>query len=249
MRTIVIRTSLIVAIIAGVAVIQLHFTQVRKKMTALQSTLAARAAALEKTEADLAGARAEINKNAAALKRASDALNAKTTEVDARAKEITKLNDDIKNLRRERDDAQANLSAYRVSMPTPEQVAHAANKIKTLENSLTASQEENALLGRRIKRLEYLVPTNGVDPITLPADLNAKVLALDPKWGFVVLDAGEDKGMIEHGELLVNRGGKLVAKVRITSVEKNRSIADIVPGWELTQLMEGDRAIPAHPGS
>ncbi len=168
MRTIIIRTSLIVAIIAGVAVIQLHVTQLKKKMTALHGALTTRTAALEKTEADLAGAREEINKSAAALKRTADALNAKTTEVDAKAKEITKLNDDLNKLREERDNAQAQLSAYRVSMPTPEQVAHAANKIKTLQDSLAASQEENALLGRRIKRLEYLMPNNGIDPVTFP---------------------------------------------------------------------------------
>jgi cell shape-determining protein MreC len=248
MRIIVIRISLIVAIIAGVTVIQFHVGQLKTKMTAMQNALTAETAAREKAEANFVNAREVANNTAIALKRTADALEAKTAESTAQRQEIAKLKEDAETLRKERNDAQAELSAYRVSMPTPEEVAKAAKKIKTLQDSLVASEEENALLGRRVKRLEGLLPkTEGNLPIALPAELNAKVLALDPKWGFVVLDAGEDKGILEHGELLVNRGGRLVAKVQVTRVEKNRSVANIVPGWELTQLMEGDLAIPAHP--
>lgn len=246
---IIIRIGLIVAIIAGVAVIHVQVTQLKKKVTAIDSALTARTAALGKSKADLASAREEMNKIAEALRRTTNALDTKTTEVAAQAREIAKLNNDAKKLREERDDAQAQLSAYRISIPNPEAAARVAKEMKGLRDWLAASSEENALLGRRIKRLQALVPKTDVDPIALPADLNTKVLALDPKWGFVILDAGEDQGMMEHGELLVNRGGRLVARVLITRVEKNRSVANIMPGWELTQLIEGDTAIPAHPGS
>jgi hypothetical protein len=250
MKTTVIRVSLIVAIIAGVAVIQLHLTQLKRKLTTLHTGLIAQTTAREKAEADLVGAREEANKNSAALKQVANALDAKTAEVTAQARQIARLNEDAKSLREERNDAQAELSAYRVSMPTPREVANAAKEIKSLRDSLAGAQQENALLGRRISKLESLVPNTDRNPlIALPADIDAKVLALDPKWGFVVLDAGEDKGMLEHGELLVNRGGRLVAKVQITRVEKNRCIANIVSGWGLAELMEGDRAIPAYPRS
>jgi hypothetical protein len=72
---------------------------------------------------------------------------------------------------------------------------------------------------------------------------------VDPKWGFVVVNVGETQGAVEAGELLVSRQGKLVAKVVLRSVEKNRSIANIVPGWKLGQPIEGDEVTPAHPDS
>jgi len=75
------------------------------------------------------------------------------------------------------------------------------------------------------------------------------VLVTDPKWNFVVLNIGEDQGVLERGELLVNRDGKLVAKVIVRSVQKDRSIANVMPGWELGEVMEGDQVIPAHPAS
>ena len=61
--------------------------------------------------------------------------------------------------------------------------------------------------------------------------------------------AGEDQGVLERGELLVNRNGKLVAKVVVRSVQKDRCIANVLPGWELGEVMEGDQVIPAHPAS
>src|SRR4051812_18613881 len=184
MRTIVTRISLIVAIITGVTVIQFHLNQLKTKMTTMHNALAAQTAAREKADADFVSTREVANKTTIALKRTADALEAKSAEAAVQAQQIANLNEDRRKLRQERDDAQAELSAYRVSMPTPKDVANAANKIKTLQDSLLASQEENALLGRQVKRLESLVPNSGGNPpIALPADLNAKVLVLDSKWG------------------------------------------------------------------
>jgi archaellum component FlaG (FlaF/FlaG flagellin family) len=77
--------------------------------------------------------------------------------------------------------------------------------------------------------------------------LVGKVLVTDPKWDFVVLNVGEDQGVLDNGELLVSRDGKLVAKVKITSVQKDRSIANIEPGSKLGEVLEGDKVIPAYP--
>jgi cell shape-determining protein MreC len=241
MKKIIIRTSLVVSIVACVAVFALEVTQLKGKLISLNNRLTTKTAALEKAEADFASARQEANKTAIALKHTADALDSKTAQVSVQAEQIAKLTSEAKKLREERNDAQAELAAYK-SLMTPEQVANAAKQIKTLENSLAALNEENAMLGRRLKRFQHLMSEG---PIQLPPDLNAKVLAVDPKWRFVVLDAGEEQGVFEHGELLVSRGGKLVGKVRISRVEKNRCVANIMDGWNLAELLEGDQAIPA----
>jgi hypothetical protein len=75
--------------------------------------------------------------------------------------------------------------------------------------------------------------------------LKGQVLVADPKWEFVVLNIGEDDGVLTDGELLVNRNGRLVAKVRVQSVQKDRSIANLVNGWKLSDVIEGDLVIPA----
>lgn len=244
------RISLIIAIAATVTVVVLHVTQLKTKYTRVQARLATQTVALEKAEADLTAARQETINTALALKRTADALSAKSAEVSAQADQIAKLNSEAEKLRNERNDAQSELAAYTVSMPSPEQVAHAANRIKSLEGALAASEEEKVLLLRRVKKLWSLLPNiSGNPPIELPTTLNARVLAVDPKWRFVVLDAGEDQEMIPQAELLVSRGGKLVARLRVKSVAKNRCVADLMAGWDLLDVMEGDRAIPAYPRS
>jgi hypothetical protein len=102
-------------------------------------------------------------------------------------------------------------------------------------------------IGRLTNELaKYVGPDNVVK---LRADLHGKILVVDPKWDFVVLDIGEDQGVIPAGELLVSRDGRLVAKVVVRSVQKDRCIANIIPGWKLGDMIEGDEVSPAHPAT
>ena len=64
-----------------------------------------------------------------------------------------------------------------------------------------------------------------------------------------MLNIGEEQGVLDDGELLVSRDGKLVAKVIVRSVQKDRSIANIMPGWQLGDVIEGDVVTPAHPAT
>jgi hypothetical protein len=43
--------------------------------------------------------------------------------------------------------------------------------------------------------------------------------------------------------MLVSRDGKLVAKVIISDVQKDRSIANVMPGWKLDEFREGDKVL------
>ena len=56
---------------------------------------------------------------------------------------------------------------------------------------------------------------------------------------------GENQGVLEHGEMLVSRNGKLVAKVHIWNVQRERCVANVLPGWKLSDIVEGDEAVPA----
>ena len=58
--------------------------------------------------------------------------------------------------------------------------------------------------------------------------LEGKILAVNSSWNFVVISLGDRNGVVGNSELLINRGGQLIGKVRITSVEPSTSIADIV---------------------
>jgi cell shape-determining protein MreC len=124
-------------------------------------------------------------------------------------------------------------------------------QFNSLKESLATAGDENKILMQNIKKIsnrlaKYEKPEEFV---LLPAQLAGKIIVADPKWNFVVLNVGENQGVQERGELLVNRDGRLVAKVKVQSVQKDRCIANVMPGWELGEIIEGDQVIPAHPSS
>jgi hypothetical protein len=60
--------------------------------------------------------------------------------------------------------------------------------------------------------------------------VSGRILAVNPGWNFVVLSIGDRQGLMTNSPLLVMRGGEPIAKVRVTSIETTRSIADVIPG-------------------
>jgi hypothetical protein len=139
---------------------------------------------------------------------------------------------------------QADLAAWNsLSIPV-EQVKSLVSQVKKLRATTEALEEEKQLLAAILKKSNNLInrPDFGDDPL-LPSGLKGKVLVVDPKYDFVVLDIGADKGVEQRGTLLVSRNNKLVAKVKVARVEPERSIANIVPGWKLDQVIEGDQVI------
>ena len=87
--------------------------------------------------------------------------------------------------------------------------------------------------------IQQLVGVNNLDPV-VPREVRGKVLVVDPKWDFLVLDVGARNNIPPNGVMLISRNGELVAKVRIMDVQDQRSIANIMPGWKIKDVSEGD---------
>ena len=75
--------------------------------------------------------------------------------------------------------------------------------------------------------------------------LSGTILAVNQAWNFVVLSLGDRQGVVSNAEMLVQRDGQYLGKIRVTSVEPSTSIADIlvrtVPRG--LSVMPGDRVI------
>ena len=144
------------------------------------------------------------------------------------------------------------MAAYKATGKSPQEILQLVALIKQDQDTIAAINEEKKVLSRKLLSVqnqlnELLESENYV--VKLPADLKGKIMVVDPKWDFVVLNIGEDQGVLQDGEMLVSRDGKLVAKVIVRSVQKDRCIANIVPGWKLGEVIEGDEVTPAHPAS
>jgi hypothetical protein len=253
------RISLIVAILAALGAGTLNVLQVRGKINTLitqrddyhtnltqtQGTLAKTQKDLENTKTDLAQTKQQLDDAKTARKKAEDTAAAQT-------KIATDLSDKLAKAIQDRDAAQADLAAYKATGRSPEEIAKLVLLIKQDQDAIDAINGEKAVLIRTVARLNNELDKyigKGENIVKLRADLKGKVVVVDPKWDFVVLDIGDEQGVLQDGELLVSRDGKLVAKVIVRTVEKDRSVANVMPGWKLGEVFEGDMVSPAHPAS
>ncbi len=251
------RISLIVAILAGAAVAVLNFIQIKPKIEALVADRNNEKSQKEQALSDLSRTRSDLAKTEKELKQTKDTLEETTqqrdravAEASEAVKKATDLADKLAKTTEERNNAQAELAAFKATGRTPEQILAFDRTIKDLERNIAALDDEKKLLARELLKTQnelarYTQP--GWDGPSLPATLTGKVTAADPKWDFVVINVGEDQGVLKHSRLYVSRDGKLVAKLRVTSVEKSQSIANVMEGWRVGDVIEGDTVIPVYP--
>jgi len=253
-----IRISLILAIVAALAVGAVNFFVVKDKITTLTDDRNSQRTAKEQAQTELASTKKTLAKTEADLKQTQQQLADAQTERDkavadatAQTKRADQLSDKLAKTTQERDVAQDELAAYTSSGLTAAQVAKLNKSLKDMQEEIVALNDEKKVLmhtrDRLQARIDQLIGTT--TDVVLRADLKGKILVVDPKWDFVVLDIGDDQGVKENAELLVSRDGKLVAKVIVRSIDKDRCIANVIPGWKLGDVIEGDEVSPAHPAS
>jgi outer membrane murein-binding lipoprotein Lpp len=246
------RISLIFAILAGIGALAVSQLKVHTKITELtnerdqlatdlnQARVEADTAknnerrakeAQEKAERDLAETRANL-----------DAMTARANEQQRRADGLqAELNETIL----ERNRAQQQLSQWTVFGLSPQQIEQRLAQIAELRKEKDGLAAENTTLARELRVVKNRLALYEGDnqKVELPVGLKGKVTAVDPEWNFVVLDIGQTQGVLERGEMMVHRDGKLVAKVRIVRVEPDRSIANVLPGWKQADVLEGDQVL------
>jgi len=246
------RISLIVVILAGIGALVFGQMQVQEK---IKETIAARntfhqnwkrdEARANKAEKDLAAAQEEIKAKDAELAKAQEALNAKDQQIALLNAELTRTQNDLRIARADRDRAQARVVQYELTGLEPDEVKEVIARLKTSLEDIKGLEavvvdKDREITGLKI-RIADLVGDDA--PVILPAGLKGTVVTVDPKWDFVVINLGKSDGLLMNGQMLVARDGKLMAKVRIVNVMENQAIANVMSGWKLDDILEGDAVI------
>jgi len=73
----------------------------------------------------------------------------------------------------------------------------------------------------------------------MPA-IKTTVRSVHEPWGFVVLNAGDNRGVVTKATLDVLRGGSVIGQLVVTNVEKSLATANIVR----SSLAEGETIRP-----
>jgi hypothetical protein len=247
------RICLIIAIVGGLAAGALSFVKVQDIIVTTRAardqwhtqfdsehkTRLTAEASLKKTKADLD----TTKKDLASTKSQLDEANNKVSDLD---KKNTELTSDLEKTRADRDTAQQELEQWHL-IPgglKPPQIAAMIEELAKTKQARDAYIAENKILNDKVVELDnrwkkYV----GGDIVIEPPGLKGKVVVVDPKFNFVILNIGRDQGVLERGDLMVNRQGQLLGKVRIASVEKDRCVANILVDWRRGEIMEGDEVL------
>jgi hypothetical protein len=246
------RISLILAILAGIGTIVVTHLKTREHVqgiiTVRDENIKGRAD--EKRRADtaertLASTRQTLMTTSNTLVKTEEELNGTKQQLATVTENLRKTAAELVKANEARNAAQAELAKWDQLGVKPEQVRAIMADVKTKADAIAALEDEKKILNRRVSeldnRIKILVGDNYEVP--LPAGTKGNVVAVDPKWNFVVLDIGADKNILEGGVLMVHRNSQLVGKVRINEVMQNRSIASMLPGWKLGDVEEGDQVL------
>ncbi len=248
------RISLILAILAGLGVIGVsqfmlrpQIEGIREKRDYNEKEWKKTDTELRKTKKTLKETSEKLTKTESILEETKGQLTAVTAKFEAEQKRAADLQVSIDKLRTELKSAMDHLAAWTNLGLHVDQVKGVISEANTLRKENDGLKEESKVLLVKVKKLDAEVkrltgPTDDDPP--LPRDVRGKVLVVDPKWNFLVLDVGTKVGVVQRGVLLVSRNGELIAKVRVMNTEDQRSIANIMPGWKLKDVMEGDVVLP-----
>ena len=195
-----------------------------REHTATKGLLATKTEALAKTEEELTGTKQQLTTT-------TDNLNKKSAE--------------LKTAVERRQTVEAEIAKWESLGLKPEQIRQMMADLKKLQDAIVVLELEKGILNRQVAELNNKIQLIlGTDyEVPLPAGTKGTIVAVDPKWNFVIVDLGKDKEMLEGGVLMVHRNSQLVGKVRIREVMEHRSVANVIPGWKLGDIEEGDQVL------
>ncbi len=242
--------SALTIVLAGVAV---YFgMQAKEAVSALQADLkdtkgklVAETALRVKTQAELAATKTELEATKADLEATKGKLRETEATLATTKSDLDKVKTDLAMKDQQLASIQAELDKLGGGKKIEElglQIAEMTAKVKDQETKIGTLEKEKIELNNTVSSLEASVKTKEEKIVqdTVKIDrweksfmlkgTRGKVMAVNPGWGFAVLSIGDKQGAAANKIMIVGRAGQAIGKVKITSVENNQSIADIVPG-------------------
>lgn len=247
------RICLVVTIIAGLGAIYAG-VQLKAKKAELQ-------ASLEKQTADTNAAQQRASAEEKAKQEALVKIQSQTKEI-AEAKEAAdKVRNDFNSLKSKSAETeqklqavqqdltakQAEIDKFTKALPPGMTIDQVKSKLTELQTQFATLDQEKNILKEQLakidgdkKKLEDQLTRRSQGK--MPPGLTGHIMAVNPDWNFVVIDIGSNDGVVENAPMIVYRDGKLVGKIKITSVEPSIAIADILSEWQQAIPQEGDTA-------
>jgi uncharacterized protein (DUF3084 family) len=215
---------------------------------------------LDATKNELGQKKEEVTQLGSEKDKLNSELGEARTDLGKAKEELTAAQEQVTTIQTEIDQLKADSEAKDTRIAELEQQATTA----TPEGSAEVSDVDNAEVQARLTELETVNQQlqdqntglttqiaelrrkeDGRQKLQMRQGLTGTILAVNQAWNFVVLSLGDRQGVVPNAEMLVQRDGQYLGKIRVTSVEPSTSIADIlvrtVPRG--LSVMPGDRVI------
>lgn len=216
-----------------VETIQGELAEKKKTLIATQGDLSKTKGTLKKTEDELVAAKATIDEKEKDIADKKGQIDKLTSDAAKATAELEESNKQLAQIKTAMDELEKNFAGIK-----PEELAgkirdlsEAKTKLESRVAELTQVQEtlNKQVMEEKSKSSAAELQVKGYKEEYMKPGVTGTVLAYNPGWNFLVLSIGDKQSVKVGKEMVVSRGGQMIAKVRVTSVEPSSSIADIIP--------------------
>ena len=194
---------------------EVELKQAQEALTATKATRVAAQDRIANLKGNIVTLRNSIKQNEAALAK----FKQQQKKFEDTKAEVAKLANEL-NMNFNIDNVEQHLASMK---ETKAQRVERVDELNVLIAAAKKSIEENtAELARQVAREEarQLKINRGA--------LEAVITGVQQDWGFLVIGAGANQGFTPTSTLLVKRDGRMIGKVRPSSIEPTQTIAEII---------------------
>jgi hypothetical protein len=241
------------------------FGETKVALAGEQDKLAARLASIKTTE----GQTSEIEQSIQLLADETQGLQNEKIDLDAKVVEAqSNLAAQEANLVSKREGHEksrsliGNLAQIEVIQKDMNQtrtmIEEAEIEVAKMEGAVASAQVEKDRLEKVAVELAALRADQAAGLIR--GEFQSQILKAFNQWGFVIIEGGNDQGVVQRAQLDVYRRGQPICKLLITSVEPSQSVADVIPGSlvpgqsvqvgdTVVKTVRGDTSLPPAPAA
>ncbi len=174
-----------------------------------------------------------------------DARDKARDERTAKETEKTNLEQRIINKEAERDALNKEIAEFGNIKEAVEESRRLQTEMTTLKQELFIAKENfKNLIATRAnteKRIVSLKDRETMQKLGKMTDINARIAQNYENWGFVVISAGARQGVNARTMFDVKRGSNTIGLLRVTNLESNISVCDVVSVNPGERIAAGDR--------
>lgn len=175
-----------------------------------------------------------------ALKKTLTRFENEAQEIEGQLEEFQSVIDEIESMLAtvDMDDATElpdQIEALKADISKKEEQLESVNAIIVgLNQKVDAAKADKAQAQERLGSIKQNLRTNS---------MSGRVTAVDPDWGFVVINKGASNSTLkENTPLLVTRGGNYIGTISVSKLENSQAICE-VPEDSSYSIQAGDRVI------